>query len=298
MNKQTLYSSHLPALLCHMPNVYDLTLTFGEEALKQEIITAISRGPQIRVLTIKDTMVSGYDSVVNLIGGSPNPWPYLKSISIKHADRTCGPFQGEKIDSPNINLKQIIVDYPATGHFDEVPWLIQHSKGITHITMISNSIMTINKHLKHPNLRNILSLTLGRVSWSNELHLALHTFNRLKELRIISLIRLERDFGQLPDTLEHLVLTTPFFQVPDGGMEVDLARPALLRTCQIVVVERALFCCDKCYHVENPVKIVPNNELWVTQYTSLCRTDGVHTLVHRISDRTGTCHFLSNFCWF
>ncbi|PVG00748.1 hypothetical protein CPB86DRAFT_170500 [Serendipita vermifera] len=294
-----IHPRHLPALLCHMPNLYELDLTFGEQKFKPEIITALSRGPPIRIITIKETVTSQEHPLVRLLGGSPNLWPHLACVTVKHADRSSYVLPEEGSNFPNIALKQVVVDYPSAGSFDDVSWLIHNSREVTHVTMTSNHCGSDFSHLKHSNLRNMISLTLGRVAWTDDLFRTIHTFNRLKELRFMSLMRLERNFGQLPDTIEHLVLVTPFFRPSSGGIEIDTGRPALLRTCQLFVVDRAIYCCGTVrYNCGHQTRSVPNNDDWITNYASLCRGDGVYTRVHRISDqsesaRKADCNFIA-----
>ncbi|KIM34333.1 hypothetical protein M408DRAFT_94192 [Serendipita vermifera MAFF 305830] len=219
---------HLPALLCHMPNLCTLDLTLGAGSLTPAIISAFARGP-----CIIDFRIEG-GSDTRFLTHEMNPWPHLQSITTKNVGTA---HIHENCSAPRVRLSQVTIHYTYGGSIAELPWLIGHSKEtLSHVSLISERDYRSYGVLDQPQLRNIQSLTLGRIIWDEQISNILHTFTCLKELRFASFIQLAHSFpSNLPDTIEHLLVTSPFSpSIDQKPIYLDMTRPALLRTLTVI----------------------------------------------------------------
>ncbi|KIM34332.1 hypothetical protein M408DRAFT_94209 [Serendipita vermifera MAFF 305830] len=251
---------HVPALLCHMPNLCTLDLNLGGGSLTPNIISAFARGPRITNLRIE----GGYD--IEFLANETNPWPHLETITIKSPGTAA---IHESRNAPRIRLAQITIHYTYAGSFTEVPWLIGHSKEtLSHVSLVSQGEGSSYSVLHQSQFRNIRSLTLGHITWDERLSGTLHTFACLKELRFASFIRLAHSFpSNLPDTIEHLLVTSPFMPSTDQkSVDLDMTRPALLKS--LVVIDT---------HSSGYVF----SQTWVKDYIQVCETDGILTEIIR-----------------
>jgi hypothetical protein len=267
-----------------MPNLRELDLTTGSEALSTEVLSALSRGPQIRVLTLRDKKETVGHPVLGILNHEVNPWPYLESINIKHPDRLVGDNYSDSSKLPKVALSQVTVEYLASGGFKEVEWLTQHSnRTLTHLTVISRIFDTAWDFLSRPSLKNIRSLSVGCITWTDDFLKILHTFNGLKELRFLSAVLLMRDFPtNLPDTIEHLVFNQLLYR-PAGHLPVpvlEFTKPALLSTCIMVVLFP-----PRSWHITN-TRVWMDTGDWGRQYTARCLHDHIHTELLTVSGLT------------
>jgi len=162
-----------------MPSLSTLKLELGGEGFRPAIISALSRGPQITALTMT---LSRYPELL-FLAEETNPWPHLKSVSIKSYTSV---FPSE-CTPPKVQLAQVIVHYTSGGRFEELDWLTRYSKEtLTHVSLISESLCISHEALRYSRLKTIQSLTLGEVIWDKEIIGIFNTLSRLKELRLVS----------------------------------------------------------------------------------------------------------------
>jgi hypothetical protein len=276
-----------------MPNLYTLDLTIGCETFNPEIITAISRGPQITALTLGYHNHNSIDSPApqpQMLINDTNPWPLLESVTIQHTSRSGLGYVPDGATPPKLRLTQVAIKYQSGGSFEEFHWLTHYSKEtLTHASLISGAHSGSAGYLGHPNIKNIRSLTLGHMLWTGDLLDVLHTFNNLKELRFVSFIELQRPFPfGLPDTIEHLLVTAPF--IPTGNFQgfdpvtPDMGHPSLLKRFTAVLVEQPAYTYGS--------RLYFMGELWVKEYARHCQSLGIVTEILRTDGSGGyICSF-------
>jgi hypothetical protein len=268
-----------------MPNLCTLNLTVGWEIFNPEVITAISRGPQIRTLVLGYHHHNMESPASQMFINETNPWPHLESVTIQHTDRSGLFYVPEGYAPPKLRLTQVAINYQSGGLFAELPWLTHYSKEtLTHISLVCGAYDSSSSCLGNPNIKNIQSLTLGHTLWNDELLHTLHTFNNLKELRFVSFIRLQRPFpSHLPDTIEHLLVTAPFLPVegPQGQSWAapDMVRPALLKRFTAIIVGRSVYTHES--------RLYTIGKLWAKAYAQYCQYHGIMNEIRQTDSRGG-----------
>jgi hypothetical protein len=256
-----------------MPNLCTLNLTIGWEVFSPKIITAISQGPQIRTFSLSYHNHNMDSPASQLFINEANPWPHLESVTIQHTDRSGLFYVPEGFGPPQLRLTQLAINYQSGGLFVELPWLTNYSKEtLTHLSLVCGGSDSSSSCLSNPNIKNIQSLTLGHTLWSDELLNTLHTFNNLKELRFVSFIQLQRPFpSNLPDTIEHLLVTAPFLPVsgPQGPscMAPDMVRPALLKSFTAILVGQSVY--------THGSRLYMIGVMWAKEYARYCEYHGI-----------------------
>jgi hypothetical protein len=268
-----------------MPNLCTLGLTIGWEIFNPEIITAISRGPQIRTLSLGYYHHNMDSPASQMFLNEANPWPHLESVTIQHTDRSGLFYVPDRFAPPKLRLAQVAINYQSGGLFAELPWLTHYSKDtLTHLSLVCGGYNSSSSCLSNPNIKNIQSLTLGHTLWSDELLNALHTFNNLKELRFVSFIQLQRPFpSNLPDTIEHLLVTAPFLPVSDPQDQIfvapDMVRPVLLKSFTAILVGQSVYTYGS--------RLYMIGITWAKEYARYCEYHGIMNEIRKTDSRGG-----------
>lgn len=222
----------------------ELELTLGREEPRVDILNAIARGPRLHTLSL----IGRGDHIIRLLRcileKEHNAWSNLASLSIK----CIGILSVDELPREprfSVELTQLTLNHSTSKEF--LCWLLHGKATLTHLTIITERHLMQHDYLVLPNLRNLQSLTFGRIDWTDHLLQTLHSLNRLKELRFSSAISVGREFpANLPDTIEHMTISIPLFASisvqPNFGavvLEVPLStgRPALLKTCDIITID-------------------------------------------------------------
>lgn len=248
-----------------MPSLVDLDLTLGGETISVNILKAIARGPKLRSLTLNVKSGTLSNPLLQILRKENNPWPHLASLTIKIIGfPSTEEFSLET--RPDFNLVQLTIENPHSGL---CRWLLNDKSGLTHFSIIPTNGFTHldDTYLNVPNLKNVRSLTFGRVSWNEQLFNTLHSLNRLKELRFSSSIAVVREFpGHIPDTIEHLTISVPLFltNMSTWGSLLTSDRPALLQTCDFIHID-----------TKSESMVSMSSITWSETYGQLARDDGI-----------------------
>ncbi|KAG8759324.1 hypothetical protein FRC14_006164 [Serendipita sp. 396] len=272
---------HLPALLCHMPRLEELHLTLGQPWPDEDILRQLACGPQIRSLVLETSQYGPDCPVENLLVAGVNPWPQLERVALRYQTNLN---QGPTHVLSGIYLEQITVESSTNGEFPEITWLSQRSEAsLTHLAAVNSFPGTNSSYpfLKCHSVKNIASLTLGSTIWDDSFHNVLHSFDHLRELRLLSGMTLVRQFPVgLPDGIEHLIMPNGFIwshSSPHHGSSLTLDRPALLKTCKLTVVYDPF---AARYLYREIGTLLEGARTWAEQYAEGCREQDIEVEVN------------------